>query len=93
MDAAPRGIDVEAVRKYLSGLPGVEGVHDLHIWALSTTETAMTAHILRPRNVEADSFLHTACEGLERRFRIGHATLQVETDAAHACRLAPAEVV
>jgi cobalt-zinc-cadmium efflux system protein len=93
MDAAPRGIDVEAVRKYLTGLPGVEGVHDLHIWALSTTETAMTAHILRPRNVEADSFLHTACEGLERRFKIGHATLQVETDAAHACRLAPAEVV
>jgi cobalt-zinc-cadmium efflux system protein len=93
MDAAPRGIDVEAVRKYLTGLPGVEGVHDLHVWALSTTETAMTAHILRPRNLEADSFLHTACEGLATRFRIGHATLQVETDAAHACRLAPAEVV
>lgn len=71
----------------------MEGVHDLHVWALSTTETAMTAHILRPRNLEADSFLHTACEGLATRFRIGHATLQVETDAAHACRLAPAEVV
>jgi len=93
MDAAPRGIDVEAVRTYLTGLPGVEGVHDLHVWALSTTETAMTAHILRPRNDDADHFLHAACEGLERRFRIGHATLQVETDAAHACRLAPAEVV
>jgi len=93
MDAAPRGIDVEAVRKYLAGLPGVEGVHDLHIWALSTTETAMTAHILRPRNVEADAFLHAACDGLATRFKIGHATLQVETDAAHACRLAPAEVV
>lgn len=93
MDAAPRGIDVEAVRKYLTGLPGVESVHDLHIWALSTTETAMTAHVLRPANAEADNFLHTACEGLERRFKIGHATLQVETDAAHACRLAPAEVV
>lgn len=93
MDAAPRGIDVEAVRKYLSGLPGVEDVHDLHVWALSTTETALTAHILRPRNADADGFLHAACEGLEARFRIGHATLQVETDAAHACRLAPAEVV
>lgn len=93
LDAAPRGIDVEAVRSYLAGLPGVEGVHDLHIWALSTTETAMTAHILRPGNADADSFLHQACEGLERGFRIGHATLQVETDAAHACRLAPAEVV
>ena len=93
MDAAPRGIDVEAVRLWLRGLPGVEDVHDLHVWALSTTETAMTAHILRPQNGDADSFLHTACEGLEQRFRIGHATLQVETDAAHACRLAPAEVV
>jgi len=93
MDAAPRGIDVEEVRRWLKALPGVEDVHDLHVWALSTTETAMTAHILRPQNGDADSFLHAACEGLEHRFRIGHATLQVETDAAHACRLAPAEVV
>lgn len=93
LDAAPRGIDVEAVRRYLAGLPGVEGVHDLHVWALSTTETAMTAHILRPANSDGDHFLHLACEGLEARFKIGHATLQVETDAAHACRLAPAEVV
>ncbi|MBJ7409797.1 MAG: cation transporter [Phenylobacterium sp.] len=93
LDAAPRGIDVEAVRRYLAGLPGVEGVHDLHVWALSTTETAMTAHILRPANSDGDRFLHLACQGLEQRFRIGHATLQIETDAAHACRLAPAEVV
>lgn len=93
MDAAPRGIDVEAVRRYLAGLPGVEGVHDLHVWAISTTETAMTAHVLRPQNGDCDSFLHMACEGLEHRFRICHATLQVETSAAHACRLAPAEVV
>jgi cobalt-zinc-cadmium efflux system protein len=93
MDAAPRGIDVDAVRRYLAGLPGVEDVHDLHVWAISTTETAMTAHILRPQNDDGDAFLHTACEGLESRFRIGHATLQVETSDAHACRLAPAEVV
>lgn len=93
MDAAPRGIDVEAVRVYLTGLPGVESVHDLHVWALSTTETAMTAHLLRPGNLDGDHFLHTACDGLATRFKIGHATLQVETDVAHACRLAPAEVV
>jgi len=93
LDAAPRGIDVEEVRRWLAGLPGVEDVHDLHVWALSTTETAMTAHVLRPQNGDADHFLHMACEGLDARFRIGHATLQVETDAAHACRLAPAEVV
>ncbi len=93
MDAAPRGIDVDAVRGWLGALPGVEDVHDLHIWAMSTTETALTAHILRPQNGDCDHFLHEACEGLASRFRIGHATLQVETDAAHGCRLAPAEVV
>ena len=93
LDAAPRGINVDEVRRWLEALPGVEGVHDLHIWAMSTTETALTAHVLRPGNADPDRFLHDACEGLERRFRIGHATLQVETDGAHACRLAPAEVV
>lgn len=93
LDAAPRGVDVEAVRAWLKGLPGVEDVHDLHVWALSTTETAMTAHILRPENADADAFLHTACEDLEHRFGIGHATLQIETDATRPCRLAPAGVV
>ena len=93
LDAAPRSIDVEEVRRWLAGLDGVEEVHDLHIWAMSTTETALTAHVLRPRNTDSDSFLHTACEGLASRFKIEHATLQVETDAAHACRLAPAGVV
>ena len=93
LDAAPRGVDVEAVRAWLSDLPGVAEVHDLHIWAMSTTETALTAHILRPDNPDGDAFLRTACEGLEHRFHIGHATLQIETDPAAACRLAPAEVV
>lgn len=93
LDAAPRGINVDEVRRWLAALPGVEGVHDLHIWAMSTTETALTAHLLRPQNADNDAFLHAACEGLEKRFRIGHATLQVETDGAHVCRLAPAEVV
>ena len=93
MDAAPRGIDVDEVRRWLAAQPGVEDVHDLHIWAMSTTETALTAHVLRPQNTDADSFLHAACDGLSERFRIDHATLQIETDPARACRLAPAEVV
>ncbi|MFZ5720630.1 MAG: cation diffusion facilitator family transporter [Pseudomonadota bacterium] len=93
LDAAPRGVDVDDVRAWLAALPGVESVHDLHVWALSTTETALTAHLVRPQNGDGDSFLHQACEGLEKRFRIGHATLQVESSADHACRLAPAEVV
>jgi cobalt-zinc-cadmium efflux system protein len=93
LDAAPRGIDVAAVRAWLAGLPGVEEIHDLHIWAMSTTETALTAHVIRPANDDGDSFLHQACEGLAVRFNIGHATLQVETDADSICRLAPAGVV
>jgi cobalt-zinc-cadmium efflux system protein len=93
LDAAPRGLDVAAVRDWLCRLPGVHEVHDLHIWAMSTTETALTCHVIRPLNADGDQFLHSACEGLAARFNIGHATLQVETDAAHACRLAPAEVV
>jgi cobalt-zinc-cadmium efflux system protein len=93
MDAAPRGIDVEEVRSWLAALPGVEGVGDLHIWAMSTTETALTAHLVRPQNLECDRFLHDACEGLARRFNIGHCTLQVHTDHAHDCRFAPAAVV
>ena len=91
MDAAPRGIDPDAVRAWLEDLPGVVEVHDLHIWAMSTTETAMTAHIIRPKATEPDAFLHGACAGLAERFGIGHATLQVETGGA--CRLAPTDVV
>jgi len=93
VDAVPRGIDVAEVRAWLERQPGVREVHDLHIWAMSTTETALTAHLVRPLNEDPDGFLHAACEGLSHRFNIGHATLQVETSGAHGCRLAPAEVV
>ncbi len=93
LDGAPREIDVAEVRAWLAALPGVEEIHDLHVWAMSTTETALTAHVIRPANDDGDGFLHAACEGLAQRFNIGHATLQVETETDTACRLAPAEVV
>ena len=93
LDAAPKGIDVTEVRGWLNALPGVTDVHDLHVWAMSTTETAMTAHLTRPDNLDCDAFLHAACEGLERKFKIGHCTLQVETGGAEVCRLSPAEAV
>lgn len=94
LDAAPRSIDVAAVRDWLGGLPGVVEVHDLHIWAMSTTETALTAHLVRPaQEGDGDAFLHHACEELSRRFGIGHSTLQVEARADAACRLSPAGVV
>ncbi len=89
MDAAPKGVDPAAVRGWLEELPGVTEVHDLHIWAMSTTETALTAHLIRPSS--DDGFLHDACAGLAERFGIGHATLQIETGGD--CRLAPADVV
>jgi cobalt-zinc-cadmium efflux system protein len=94
LDAVPQGVDGAKVERYLRGLPGVSEVHDLHIWAISTTETAMTAHLVRPGAGLDDQLLHEVCHELERRFRISHATLQVEAgDTEHACRLAPDHVV
>ena len=66
-------------------------MHDLHIWAMSTNETALTAHLVRPGGSD-DAFLYRVCEDLSQRFKIHHATLQVEVNG-DACRLAPAEMV
>ena len=90
LDAVPAHIDPAAVRGWLAEQPGVTDVHDLHIWAMSTTETALTAHVCGP--ADDAGFLGRVCEELEARFRIGHVTLQVETGAV-GCRLAPDEVV
>jgi cobalt-zinc-cadmium efflux system protein len=91
LDAVPKDIELAQVQRYLAGLDGVLDVHDLHIWAMSTHETALTAHLVRPSGHD-DAFLHLVCEELSHRFRIHHATLQIET-SAEACRLAPADVV
>ncbi len=94
LDATPRGIDPSKVRAWLAARPGVSEVHDLHIWAMSTTETALTAHVVRPLDDSHDQFLHDACAELASRFKIGHVTIQVETShGAHACALAPEGVV
>jgi cobalt-zinc-cadmium efflux system protein len=94
LDAVPQGIDRATVESYLRGLPGVSDVHDLHIWAMSTTETAITAHLVRPGAGLDDRLLHEVCHELDRRFRISHATLQVEAgDTEHECRLAPDHVI
>ncbi len=91
LDAVPKGIELAQVRDYLAALDGVTEVHDLHIWAMSTNETALTAHLVRPGGHD-DAFLHHVCEGLSHRFNIHHATLQVEI-SSDACKLAPAEMV
>lgn len=76
--AVPDGIDEGEVRAYLSGLPGVEAVHDLHIWPMSTTETALTAHLVMPSGHPGDAFLKDIAHELEHHHRIGHATVQIE---------------
>jgi cobalt-zinc-cadmium efflux system protein len=94
MDGVPENIAATDVETYLRGLPGVLEVHDLHIWGLSTTETALTAHLVHADPPPGEEFLLSACHDLNARFRIGHATLQVESERlAAACRLRPADVV
>ena len=78
VDAVPRGIDPKAVRARLLTLDGVTDVHHLHIWALSTTEVALTAHLVRPCEGGEDAVLTAANDVLHHDFKIGHATLQVE---------------
>ncbi|MEM7304182.1 MAG: cation diffusion facilitator family transporter [Pseudomonadota bacterium] len=78
IDAVPRNIDVDDVRKYLLSLPDVTSIHDLHIWATSTTHVAMTAHILRNVEYIDDDFLNKTTQELNDRFGIHHSTLQIE---------------
>lgn len=78
LDAVPEGVDVAEVRAYLESLPGVLSVHDLHVWGLSTTETALTAHLVRPEGEDEDAVLRQAARALHERFGIGHVTMQWE---------------
>ena len=93
LHAVPQGIETERVRAFLAGERGVVEVHDLHIWAMSTTDNALTAHLVMPGGHPGDEFIARITEQLEHRFNIGHATIQVETDASRACALAPDHVV
>ncbi len=83
LDAVPQGIDHVEVRKTLLTLPGVEDIHDLHIWALSTSENALTVHLVVPEPVlDSAALIQSACRHLHDRFEISHTTIQVETDDA-----------
>jgi len=88
-DGVPDGIDMAAVRQLLLGLPGVQGVHDLHVWAMGTTHTALTAHlVLRDATVDSGAVLGEAEEELHEHFGIRHATLQLELPSfAQHCTL------
>lgn len=94
LDAVPRGVSSETVEAYLHDLPGVRGVHDLHIWGMSTTEAALTAHLIKPALVDEDEFLRAMCKELHDRFGIEHATIQIERGHGPTpCGLASDEVV
>ena len=94
LDTVPRRVDSDAVRAYLAALPGVEAVHDLHIWGLSTTEIALTVHLVKPDARVDDDWLHGVTHELHDRFGIAHATIQVESGRGNSsCRLAPDDVV
>jgi cobalt-zinc-cadmium efflux system protein len=94
LDAVPEHVDPLAVRQYLAERSGVNEVHDLHIWAMSTTETALTAHLVMLEGHPGDGFLSMLCNELREKFNIAHSTVQIETgDPEHPCVLAPDHVL
>src|SRR5262249_51647520 len=93
LGAFPAEINPKEVSKFLRDLPGVEDVHDLHVWAMSTTETALTCHLVMPKGHPGDHFLHKICDQLHDKFDIAHPTIQIELSDSGACKLAPEHVV
>jgi cobalt-zinc-cadmium efflux system protein len=87
LQAVPQGIDAEAVERALTGLPGVARVHDLHIWPMSTTEAALTAHLVMPGGHPGDAFLMDLQHRLAHDFRIDHTTVQIELGEGAECRM------
>ena len=87
LDAVPQNVDPEAVRAFLNRLPGVKGVTDLHIWAVSTTETALTAHLVVPEGF-AEGYLADIEHEMMHEFGIAHSTIQVDASGSHRCALA-----
>jgi cobalt-zinc-cadmium efflux system protein len=93
LDAVPSHIETAKIRSELLGLTGVSAVHDLHIWPISTTDIAMTAHLVMPKGHPGDAFYSKVAEDMQHHHKINHVTLQIETDPANNCALAPDEVV
>jgi cobalt-zinc-cadmium efflux system protein len=85
LDAAPANADLDSIQHFLAGSAGVTEVHDLHLWAMSTTEMALTAHLVRPDHDGADGFQADLAHELEHRFGVRHATLQIEQARGDHC--------
>lgn len=92
LHAVPAGVDPDKVRSSLETLPGVSKIHDLHIWPLSTTSTALTCHLVMPSGYPGDAFIADIAKMMRERFKIGHVTLQIERDPAE-CVLEPDNIV
>jgi cobalt-zinc-cadmium efflux system protein len=86
MDAVPPGVNLGEVRRYLQNIPAITEAHHLHIWALSTTETALTVHLVKPDPSDDDGLLRRINHELTERFGIGHATIQFERQGLQQCR-------
>lgn len=93
LDAVPKGIDPRQVQDFLAKLPGVAAVHDLPIWAMSTTQSALTVHLVKPDGRVDDQWTANICKQLYDRFGIGHVTVQLETSDTHACGQAAPDAV
>jgi len=93
LDSVPAGIDPAAVRRYIESRPGVSRLHDLHVWPMSTTETALTCHLVMPGGHPGDAFLSELTAELKARFGIDHPTVQIETSEDTLCALSPDHVV
>ncbi len=93
LDAVPSHIEPAKIRSELLALKGVAAVHDLHIWPISTTDIAMTAHLVMPDGHPGDRFYADVAEEMQHHHKINHVTLQIETDPANTCALAPDDVV
>jgi cobalt-zinc-cadmium efflux system protein len=94
LDAVPEEVDAAAVKAHLAALPGVSALHDLHIWGMSTTETALTCHLVMPGGHPGDAALNAITHELHHHFGIVHATIQIELgDSGEVCALTPEHVV
>ncbi|MFZ4762808.1 MAG: cation diffusion facilitator family transporter [Alphaproteobacteria bacterium] len=93
LHATPEHIDVRLVKNYLGNQEGVSEVHDLHIWAMSTTNNALSAHLIMPNGHPGDGFIQKITHELAHLYHIHHATIQIELGDSVACSLAPDHVV
>ena len=93
LQAAPPGTDPDDIAEHLKGVPGVAAIHDLHVWPMSTTETALTVHLLMPTGYPGDAFCADIARQMKERFGIGHTTIQIETDPDTDCALEPSHAV